>query len=163
MQPSIKMSGLMRNPTLKQSSIMGVLLALVLVVFSTSSFSIPNNTYTSVQTDHSVSLDVENPQSEDAPTSLYSENRLPAKSLAPNLAQLLRTGSWLPDRINNVEPKYELVIDLTSALPSAFHPHYRVSLTHWRDWTRSPPSTSYRVAGWKESNLLYRFISQSPA
>ncbi|WP_407331113.1 hypothetical protein [Enterovibrio sp. 27052020O] len=153
----------MRNITLRKSGILGVLLALMLVIFSTPSFSMAGNADISLQTTHSVSVDIDSSQHDDAPTSLHTEKRSPAKSLAPNLGQLLRIGSWLPERINNLEPNYELVIDLSLAIPHAFHPHFHVALTHWQDWTRGSPNTPYRVAGWKDSNLLYRFISQSHA
>lgn len=76
---------------------------------------------------------------------------------------IFRHGSWLPEKLANAEPEYELVIELASTATLLHYHHGNKTLSPGNDWTRSPPVTRHRIAGWKDSNLQYRFISQAQA
>lgn len=91
------------------------------------------------------------------------EQRAPAKSLAPSLASILRNGSFVPERLHEAEPTYELVFDFSQSVTSSLVWRVYLALDHWHDWTLNPPSTLHRIAGWKESNIIYRFIAQADA
>lgn len=104
------------------------------------------------------------PVEQDDPAHFFQiEQRAPAKSLSPSLASILRNGSFIPERLHEAEPTYELVFDFTDSTASTLVWRVYLTLDNWYDWTLHPPSTMHRIAGWKESNILYRFISQADA
>ncbi|MDD1792498.1 hypothetical protein LRP50_05070 [Enterovibrio sp. ZSDZ42] len=148
----------------KQRSLLGVLLSLLLVCFSAGA-STPFEQQTAAADFSIVVLSpatYHQQDSSDSQNDVHPEHRAPAKSIAPDLASTLRNGSFLPERLHNSEPNYELVFDFEpSSIPSRLQ-HVHVSSRHWHDWTlKGPPSSLHRISGWKESNLLYRFISQA--
>ncbi|MGF1909309.1 hypothetical protein L4C38_07705 [Vibrio kasasachensis] len=114
---------------------------------------------------HTLDTEAHQPQPEasDKTRQLHVEQRAPAKSLSPNLASILRNGSFIPERMYESEPTYELVFDFTDTYSNTLVWRVYLALDNWYDWTLHPPSTMHRIAGWKESNILYRFISQADA
>ncbi|KKD62114.1 hypothetical protein RN22_02000 [Grimontia sp. AD028] len=164
MLADLSLSDTMKGNALRHNGCWGTLLALLLVFFSLPSFAADS---VDTNSDHSNCLVVTQHEAQtsaqDALTSLNAEHRAPAKSLTPNLSTLLRNGSWLPERLANTEPEYELVIELANVATLLDYYHYDDTFSHWHDWTRSPPATRHRIAGWKDSNLQYRFISQAQA
>ncbi|MBA5761057.1 hypothetical protein H2O73_01780 [Vibrio sp. 404] len=102
-------------------------------------------------------------ESSDAARQIEVEQRSPAKSLSPNLTSILRNGSFIPERMYESEPTYELVVDFAEVHANTLVWRVYLTLDNWYDWTLHPPSTMHRIAGWKESNILYRFISQADA
>ncbi|MBE1274675.1 hypothetical protein [Enterovibrio baiacu] len=148
----------------KQRSLLGVLLSLLLVCFSAGA-STTFERQTAMSDLSTIVLSPLTHHQQDATTSqndAHLEHRAPAKSIAPGLSSILRNGSFLPERLHNTEPNYELVFDFEpSSIPSRLQ-YVHVQSRHWHDWTlRGPPSSLHRISGWKESNLLYRFISQA--
>ncbi|WP_245621577.1 hypothetical protein [Enterovibrio calviensis] len=168
MKPNLWVSPCMCRSWNKQRSLLGVLLSFLLVCFSASaSTSFDQQTAASdlsrvvlspATHQHQHQQDTSQSQND-----AHLEHRAPAKSIAPDLASTLRNGSFLPERLHNAEPNYELVFDFEpSSIPSRLH-HVYVSSRYWHDWTLRALPSSHRISGWKESNLLYRFASQSDA
>ncbi|MDA0149888.1 hypothetical protein [Vibrio sp. LaRot3] len=106
---------------------------------------------------------VHSQETEQHSTKIHVEKRIPAKSLTPTLSTVLRNGSFAYERLNEAEPSYELVFDLDEVIDQVLVWRVYLALNHWHDWTLTPPTTLHRVSGWKESNILYRFISQADA
>ncbi|KXF81267.1 hypothetical protein ATN88_00500 [Enterovibrio coralii] len=139
---------------------MGVMLSILLVFLSAFA---PVSGYS--QPLHSTSV-THLTQANDADTSENSVSdaqSAPVKSLAPSLSSIVRAGSYMPEHANGAEPEFELVTELKTHSSRNPYLHVQILFSHWQDWTLRPPSTSHRLSGWKDSNLLYRFISQSQA
>ena len=169
----------MNRPWIKQSRMISVMLSLLLAClfagFASANHA-PQLSFTPILTNSVLGVHHTNKaptlpsENQESPTETKSasqrfdvEQRAPVKSLAPNLASILRSGSFIPERLHEAEPTYELVFDFTQSLTSALVWRVYLALDHWHDWTLNPPATMHRIAGWKESNIIYRFISQADA
>lgn len=138
--------------------ILGILLTLLLVFFSVPSIAgavknPPVKPELFQEITKSASKDVLIPKNDGHQTPITSLTSL----------TILRHGSWLPEKLANAEPEYELVIELANTATLFNYHHSNDTLSPRSDWTRSPPVTRHRIAGWKDSNLQYRFISQAQA
>lgn len=152
------MSIMMHYLAQRYPRILGIMLTLLLVFFSMPSLAgaiqnQPVNTQLFQEITKSASQDV-----------LILKNdghQTPIKSLTSLI--ILRHGSWLPEELAIAEPEYEFVIELASTATLLHYHHSNDALSPGYDWTRSPPVKRHRIAGWKDSNLQYRFISQAQA
>lgn len=150
----------MQSPVTHHRPLISVVFAMLLVMLALPAQTSLFSEYSSARLDNVSALTFDEFGHSD---STINEHRAPVTSLSPDLASLLRSGSWLPEKLGNSEPEYELVIEFTDK-----HCHKRYARTaalfsYWKDWTRSPPNTTHRIGGWKDSNLLYRYISQAQA
>jgi len=171
---------------LKHCRVLSILLALWLACFSAHAafsaqptsaptLSLPTALNTSTSDNHQLSdLSSIHPavhsatskhvhQTDTQSKKVEAEQRAPAKSIIPTLSSVLRNGSFAYERLNESEPSYELVFDLDEVIEQVIVWRVYLALDHWHDWTLTPPATLHRVSGWKESNILYRFISQADA
>ena len=155
---------------IKRCRMLSVMLSLLLACFSASAAiaaSDANAPITKPLLTQPIQLIVHHDTSEQHVPSpahkVHIEQRAPAKSLSPSLASILRNGSFIPERLHEAEPNYELVFEFSDSHAQTLRWSVYFALDEWHDWTLNPPATSHRIAGWKESNLLYRFISQADA
>lgn len=154
---------------IKQCRMVSVMLSLLLVcLFANSALASQSSSHSSTQQPpltQTIQVHLHPAPIEPSDPSHYFhiEQREPAKSLSPSLASILRNGSFTPERLHEAEPTYELVFDFADTTPNTLVWRVFLTLDAWFDWTLHPPSTMHRIAGWKESNILYRFISQADA
>ena len=161
----------MREQWIKRCRMLSVMLSLLLACFSASaalSAGDANAPITKPLLTQPIQVIIHHDSAEHHTTSspvhkLHIEHRAPAKSLSPSLASILRNGSFIPERLHEAEPNYELVFEFSDTHAQTLRWSVYFALDQWHDWTLHPPATSHRIAGWKESNLLYRFISQADA
>ena len=160
----------MRYLWIKRGQMLSVMLSLLLACFSANaalSASISDVTapITTPRLSQPIQVTIDHDSATDVVPShqVHLEQRAPLKSLSPNLASILRNGSFIPERLQEAEPNYELVFEFIDADAQTLRWRVYYAPSSWHDWTLNPPSTSHRISGWKESNLLYRFISQADA
>ena len=77
------------------------------------------------------------------------------RSLDLAIAASSRFTSLLRHDPEEVEPAYQLAIELPVAPAPSFAKDYRVDMQPALDWTLKTSPPSGRVSGWKESNLIY--------
>ncbi|MDV5167990.1 hypothetical protein [Photobacterium rosenbergii] len=77
------------------------------------------------------------------------------RSLDLAIAASSRFSSLLRHDPEDVEPAYQLAIELPVAPVPSFAKDYRVDMQPTLDWTLKTSPPSGRVSGWKESNLIY--------
>lgn len=138
--------------------ILGMLLTLLLVFFSVPSLAGATQNPPVMPEPFQ---EITKPASQDVLIPKNDGHQTPITTLTS--LTILRHGSWLPEKLANAEPEYELVIELASTATLLHYHHDNETLSPGNDWTRSPPVTRHRIAGWKDSNLQYRFISQAQA
>ncbi|MDD1783311.1 hypothetical protein LRP49_19255 [Enterovibrio sp. ZSDZ35] len=150
----------MQTKEMSKKGVMGVMLSILLVFLSAFA---PVSGYSQPLHSASVSHLTQAKEADASGNSVSDAQSAPVKSLAPSLSSIVRAGSYMPEHSNGAEPEFELVTELNTH--SARNPFLQVHdlFSHWHDWTLRPPSTAHRLSGWKDSNLLYRFISQSRA
>ena len=77
------------------------------------------------------------------------------RSLDLAIAASSRFSSLLRHDPEEVEPTYQLAIELPVEPAPSFAKNYRVDMQPALDWTLNTSPPSGRVSGWKESNLIY--------
>ena len=77
------------------------------------------------------------------------------RSLDLAIAASSRFSSLLRHDPEEIQPAYQLAIELPVEPAASFAKDYRVDMHQTLDWTLKTSSPSGRISGWKESNLIY--------
>ncbi len=77
------------------------------------------------------------------------------RQLDPALSPSSRMAHFVRTENDGNEPFYQLAIELPIEPAQRLTKGYRVDFDSRQDWTLHIPASSSRIAGWKESNLIY--------
>ncbi|MGF1727125.1 hypothetical protein [Photobacterium nomapromontoriensis] len=78
-----------------------------------------------------------------------------SRSLDPALACSSRMANLHRQDPEEIESLYQLAIELPIEPAPSFAKNYSVDFHSALDWTLKAPSSSSRISGWKDSNLIY--------